>query len=662
MEGMFAGLDLLGTAPFWLAFFAAVLMAAFAGLVPGVSASLLMALAVPFIVFTISDPVIGIVMLATITGVEEMLDVLPIVVLGHPGGGQVTFIEARPLVERGFAGRVLGFIYAVSMLGGLIGAVALLMIIPVIKPFILKFSFPEIAAVGLFGVAMVGALSRGAMVKGIAAGAFGLMLSTVGMSVFSGDLRYTFGFLQLREGLPLIATSIGLFALPEMFDLMMTRKPLSQVRVKVEPKTVWAGAKLAVLRYHWLILRHSLLGVFLGAIPGIGSRVVSWLSYGLGISLTRNRRQFGRGSYRGLVFSESVQSAKEGGHAIPTLALGLPGGQSWIFVIVAMITYGISPGPQVLTQHLDIVNLIVVSLVLGNAALALIGILWSGQLVRLTNVPYPLLGAVVIPLTLLSAFLETRHWSAIPIALGFAVLGLLMKQYRWPRPPLILGFILGELIEQNLISAINLYGFFGVVERPLTVGLVVLAIVIAVFFARFGGTGVPGMEAAKTESTHWRWTWLNLFPIFFGLIAVTFVWTAFGFRPVAGAFPIVMGSIVVAACLLQIGINSRGAGDGAVLDLGMLSTGVADRNRSAFILLGLMAGFALLATIAGLQYAAIALAAIMPAFLMVGRRPWAWGLLTGGIIAVVALFFFDQVMSVVWPEPVVLDWLTAKIG
>lgn len=658
---MFAGLDLLGTTSFWLAFFAAVLMAAFAGLVPGVSASLLMALAVPFIVFTVSDPVIGIVMLATITGVEEMLDVLPIVVLGHPGGGQVTFIEARPLIERGYAARVLGFIYAVSMFGGLIGAVALLMIIPVIKPFILKFSFPEIAAIGLFGVAMVGALSRGAMIKGIAAGAFGLMLSTVGMSVFSGDLRYTFGSLQLREGLPLIATSIGLFALPEMFDLMMTRRPLSQVHVKVDTRDVWNGVKLA-LRYRWLILRHSLLGVFLGAIPGIGSRVVSWLSYGLGLSLTRNRRQFGRGSYRGLVFSESVQSAKEGGHAIPTLALGLPGGQSWIFVIVAMITYGISPGPQVLTQHLDIVNLIVVSLILGNAALAIIGILWSGQLVRLTNVPYPLLGAVVIPLTLLSAFLETRHWSAIPIALGFAVLGLLMKQYRWPRPPLILGFILGELIEQNLISAINLYGLFGVVQRPLTIALVVLALVLAIFFARFGGADAAGPQVTKTESAHWHWTWLNLFPICFALIAVAFVWTALGFKPVAGAFPIVMGSIVIAACLLQIGINSRGGGDGAVLDLGMLSTGVGDRDRSAFILLGLMASFALFATIVGLQYASIALAAVMPAFLMVGRRPWAWGVLTGGIIAVVALFFFDQVMSVVWPEPVVLDWLTAKLG
>jgi putative tricarboxylic transport membrane protein len=659
MEGMFAGLDLLGTTSFWLAFSTAVLMAALAGLIPGVSASLLMALAVPFIVFTVQDPVLGIVMLATITGVEEMLDVLPIVVLGHPGGGQVTFIEARPLVERGHAARVLGFIYAVSMLGGIIGAVALLLVIPVIKPFILKFSFPEIAAIGLFGVAMVGALSRGAMVKGIAAGAFGLMLSTVGLSMFTGDSRYTFGALQLREGLPLIATTIGLFALPEMFDLMMTRRPLSQATVQVERGEVFKGVRLA-LRYRWLILRHSLLGVFLGAIPGIGSRVVSWLSYGLGISLTRNRNQFGKGSYRGLLFSESVQSAKEGGQAIPTLALGLPGGQSWIFVIVAMITYGISPGPQVLTQHLDIVNLIVVSLILGNAALAVIGIMWSGQLVKLTNVPYPLLGAVVIPLTLLSAFLETRHWSAIAIALGFAALGLLMKQFKWPRPPLILGFILGELIEQNIISAINLYGVAGVMQRPLTIVLLIMAVAIALFFARFDTRKTTGAnQGVQTPSRRWGWTWQNLFPIFFALVAAAFLWMATGFKPLAAAFPIAVGSLVILASVLQIVINSRGGGNGAILDLGMLSTGVADQNRSALILFGLILGFALVATAIGLQYSVIMLAAAMPAFLMVGRRPWAWGILTGGILAAVVVVFFDYMMSVVWPEPILLDRLQA---
>lgn len=672
MDGILAGLSWLATEQYWFAFLTAVAMAAVAGIMPGISASLLMALAVPFIVFTIRDPVIGIVMLATITGVEEMLDVLPIVVLGHPGGGQVTFLEARPLAAKGQAAHVLGFIYMVSAMGGLIGAIALLLVIPVIKPFILQFSFAEIGAVGLFGVAIVGALSRGAMIKGIMSGAFGLLLSTIGLSVFTGEARYTFDFLHLREGLPLIATAIGLFALPEMFDLMMTRKAISTGSANLSTREVFRGARDA-LKYWRLIVRHSLLGVFLGAIPGVGSRVVSWLSYGIGVALSKDRSLFGKGSYEGLIFSESVQSAKEGGQAIPTLALGVPGGQSWVFVLVAMIAYGVSPGPQILSQHGDIVTLIVVSLVLGNALLAMVGMLWSGQLAKLTRVPYPLLGAVIIPLTFLAAFQDTRHWSAIPIVLGFAILGLAMKQFKWPRPPLILGFILGGIIEENLLSAHSLYGTMGILSRPLTVALVVLAVVIAVFFARISASPEPALseqnagsapEPAATDmqaDRRWRWTWQNLFPIFFVLVAGYFVWEGLGFRPKAASFPLLLGTAVIILAVAQIVKNGWEDGNGDVMDLGMLSAGVEGRGRSAAILFGLLCMFLVLATIIGLDYAAITLAALSPAALMVGKRPWAWGFLTGGIIAGAVVFVFDDLMHIIWPEPILWTWVQGAL-
>lgn len=670
MDGLLGGLAFLGTGAYWAAFLTAVAMAAVAGVLPGISAGLLMAIAIPFIVFNVQDPVIGIVMLATITGVEEMLDVLPIVALGHPGGGQVTFIEARPLVAKGYAARVLGFIYMVSAIGGIIGAIALLLVIPIIKPFILQFSFAEIGVIGLFGVAMVGALSRGAMVKGILAAAFGMLLATIGLSVFTGETRYTFGSLQLREGLPLIATAIGLFALPEMFDLMMTRKPLASGQANVRRREVLRGAWLA-LKYWKLILRHSILGVFLGAIPGVGSRVVSWLSYGIGISFSKNQHHFGKGSYKGLVFSESVQSSKEGGQAIPTLALGLPGGQSWVFVMVAMIAYGVAPGPQVLTQHGDMVTLIVISLVLGNAMLAVIGMLWSERLAKLTRVPYPLLGSIIIPLTLLAAFLETRHWTAIPIVLGFAVLGLLMKQFRWPRPPLILGFILGGIIEENLLSAISLQGLGGVLQRPLTIFLLVFSVVVAVFFARLAARATPGAVvpqsagaaanetvASAPASHRWRWTWQNLFPLFFVMVAGAFVWEATHFKPKAATFPIFLGSTVIVLALLQIVQNGWRTGRAAeVLDLGMLSAGMEGRARSAAILVGLVLLFIVLSMLIGMEWGAIILAAVAPATMMTGKRPWAWGLLSGGLIALFAFVVFDEMMDVIWPDPILWDWL-----
>ncbi|HWE76775.1 MAG TPA: tripartite tricarboxylate transporter permease [Stellaceae bacterium] len=657
MDGILAGLAWLGTTSYWLAFFAAVLMAAAAGLVPGLSATLLMALAVPFIVFNIQDPVIGIVMLATITAVEEILDVLPIVALGYPGVGQVTFLEARPLVARGYAARTLGFIYVVAACGGLIGAIALLLIIPIIKPFILQFSFAEIGAIGIFGVAMVGALSRGAMIKGIASGAFGMLLSAVGLSVFTGEARYTFGQLEFQEGLPLIATVVGLFALPEMADLLMTRQTVSSADATFGTREVFKGARIA-LKYWKLIIRHSLLGVFLGAIPGIGARVVSWLSYGIGISMTKNRRQFGRGSYRGLVFSEAVQSSKEGGHAIPTLALGVPAGQAWVFVLVAMIAYGVSPGPQFLSQHTDIVVLIVVSLVLGNAMLATIGMLWSGRLAKLSRLPYPMLCAVIVPLAILSAFQETRHWTAVPIVLGFACLGFVMKYFRWPRPPLVLGFILGKIVEQNMLTAISLYGVVGVLERPLTVGLIIGAVVIAEFLTRIGNSAMQqaGVQATA-EKQPWRWQPDNYVALFFALVGAFFAIGAANFRLAARTFPMALGIILLLLALLQFVRNGWQRGEAEVLDIGMMSKGMATTRQTAPIILGLIAMFLVIATAIGLQYGAIAFAAATPVALGAGKRPWLSGLITGAIMAAVVIGLFDQMLNVMWPDPLVLSWV-----
>jgi hypothetical protein len=344
-----------------------------------------------------------------------------------------------------------------------------------------------------------------------------------------------------------------------------------------------------------------------------------------------------------------------------------PGGQSWVFVLVAMISYGVSPGPQILTKHGDIVTLIVVSLVMGNALLAMVGLLWSGQLAKLTRVPYPLLGAVIIPLTFLAAFQDTRHWTAIPIVLGFAVLGLLMKQFKWPRPPLILGFILGSIIEENLLSALSLYGAYGVLQRPLTIALVVLAVVIGVFFAKIGATPGPASIAQDADTAPgnggpkappptvghpWRWSWQNLFPLFFILVAAFFVWEATGFRPKAASFPLFLGAAVIALAIVQIVRNGWEDSLGEVMDIGMLSAGVEGRRRSASILLGLIVMFLFLAMAMGLPYAAIILAAVSPAALMVGRRPWAWGLLTGGLIAAAVVFVFNDLMHIIWPEPI----------
>jgi TctA family transporter len=655
-EATLSALSYLGTSAYWTAFLTGVALAATAGLLPGVSSTLLMALTVPFVVFAIEDPVVGLVLLATITGVEEMLDVLPVIVLGLPGGGnQVTFLEGNQLVQRGMAARVLGFVYAVSALGGVVGALVLALVIPIIKPFILKFSFAEIAAVGLFGVAMVAALSRGAVVKGIIAGMVGILLGTIGVHPLTGAERYTFGLLALWDGLPLIAATLGVFAMPEILDLTMTRKPLSPLNAVISSREVFRGAVEGLKRWK-LIVRQSLFGVFLGAIPGVGSQVVSWLAYMFGISMSKDKGQFGKGSLDGILFAESCQSAKEGGQAIPTLALGLPGGRSWAFIVVAMLAYGIAPGPEMLGRHADVTIMIVISLILGNAALALVGLLWSGQLAKLARLPYPLIGAVIIPLTFLSAYQESRDWSGIYILLLFTPVGLLMKQFRWPRPPLILGFILGPIIENNLQSAVSVYGWFGTLTRPFTIALLLLALATAYFLARLESGDEDVTRPRATRNFAWRQE--SLFTLAVAAAGGFFLWKGLEFSTQASFLPVLVSTGIVFLSLIQMGMETAGIQSGEVMDIGMRSSGVEGSKRTGAVLLGLIALFLLLSAFWGLQYASIVFAVLCAAALMSTKRRWPPALAAGSIIGAMVFIVFDYLMAIIWPEAFLLTWIS----
>ena len=659
-EATLSALSYLGSSAYWAAFLSGVGLAAIAALLPGISSGLLMALAVPFVVFTIEDPLIGLVMLATITGVEEMLDVLPVIALGLPGGGnQVTFLEGNQLVQRGMAARVLGFVYAVSALGGFVGAIVLAIAIPVIKPFILKFSFAEIAAVGIFGVAMVAALSRGAMIKGFISGLIGLLLGTIGVHAITGVERFTLGTLALWEGLPLIATTLGIFALPEILDLTMTRKPVAPSGAVISNREVFLGAWEGLKKWK-LVVRQSLFGVFLGAIPGIGSQVVSWLAYTFGISLSKDKSQFGKGSFDGILFAESCQSAKEGGQAIPTLALGVPGGRSWAFLVVAMLAYGISPGPQMLGRHADVTIMIVISLILGNAMLAMIGLLWSGQLAKLSRIPYSMIGSVIIPLTFLSAFQETRDWSGIFILLAFTPLGLAMKHFAWPRPPLLLGFILGPIIENNLQSAFSVYGVVGTFTRPIAIVTMLLSLVTAFVLTRMGQDGDES-PSGVWEQRKWGWRWENLFPIFLAIVASLFVREAHGLSATARFMPLLLASAIIVLCLVQLVIQSMGFESGQVMDIGMRSASVEGSARTGVILGGLIVFLIFSSLLIGLKYSAILFAVLSAWILVSAKRRWIPALVAGSIIGGLTFGVFDYVMAILWPEPLLLNWLLAMV-
>ena len=676
MSELFEGLSYLGNGAFWAAFGVAVFMAVFVGLLPGVSATLVMALSISFIVLRVEDPLIGIVMLATLTGVDNTLDSIPAVLLGQPGAStQVTFLEGNQLARKGLAAHTLGAVYAVSAMGGLVGAAVLAVVIPVIKPFILAFSFPEIAAMALFGVAMVAALSSGAMVKGLAAAAFGLLLGTIGIDPISGSHRFTFGSLHLWEGLPLIATTIGLFALPEMVDLTMTKSPVAAKGAVVNQREVFRGARYGLSKWP-IAIRHGVFGVFLGAVPGIGGAVVDWLSYAMGIFFTKDKSGFGNGSLDGVLFAESAQNSKEAGQAIPTLAFGVPGGRAWAFVIVAMLAYGITPGPPMLGRFADITIMMVFSLALGNLAVTVIGMFLTGQLAKLTLIPYPLIGAIIIPISFLSAFLSMTNLLAVYIIVAAAILGLLMKQHKWPRPPLLLGFILGRIIEFNFQSAVSIYGIWGLLARPLTIVLLVLAIAIAVTFSRMGNIGGaalsddeapppaqgadrPAPAGGSGDEAPARARGLSLSPAALFTLAIIgmaawALWeatTAFTAR--GKVFPVALSAAVIALAGVQLVFDLRRGKTGAIMDIGMRSSGMAGARRTGALLFGIIGVFVALIFLIGIKYATMIFPLGPTLLFLEGRTRWIGAAIAVSFVVAFNLIVMDYVMAVIWPEPLI---------
>ncbi len=670
------GLSYLGNPGYWGGFLFAVLITVPIALIPGISATLVMAIAIPFIIISVDDPVIGVAILAVLTGIDNTLDSIPAILLGMPGGAtQVTFLEGNQLARQGKAAHTLGAVYAVSAMGGIIGALSMALVIPVIKPVVLAFHDAEIAAMAMFGVAMVAALSGGAMLKGISAALLGMLLGAVGPAPVSLDFRYMFDQDWLWDGLPLIATTIGAFALPEIIDLTMTRKSLAPPKADISYQQIFAGARYGLSRWR-MTIRQSLFGVFFGAIPGVGSGVIDWMSYALGIAFTKDKSQFGKGSLEGVLFAEGAQNAKEGGQAIPTLALGIPGGRSWAFVMLGMLSYGIAPGPRMLGSHADITIMIVISLGLGNLAVTMLGLGFTGQMAKLTKIPYPVLGFIIIPISFLAAYQNHTDASVIGIVLVGATLGLLMKRYKWPRPPMLIGFILGPIIEAKLTNSLGLYGWTGTFTRPFFLVLFIIAVATAVIFTKYMKIGnldtseQAGAPPTKEPQMGWferlanlRWHFIETQWFTAGVMLISaYAWyEATSFSSRGSWFPLGISIGMFFISSLQFIREGLGAKTGEIMDIGVRSKGMEGARSAGLIIMAVLALMIIGAGTIGLQYAAILVALFGPMVIMQDRTGLIGGLVGGSLITLLNWQFFGGILgsnglvAVIWPEKFILE-------
>ena len=428
------------------------------GVIPGLSGIVGLSLLLPF-TFDM-DPFTALAFLVGLQAVVATSDTIPAVLFGVPGtvGSAATILDGHPMAKRGLAARAFGAAFSASVLGGLLGALFLAFSIPLLRPFILSFGSPELLAFCIFGLSLIGVLSGGNPLKGLAAAGIGLMVATVGEEPNTAIERWTFGSLYLLEGIPLVPLALGLFALPEIADMAIARKRLSRGRDLAMGWGQLAGVR-DTFRNLFLVFRGSGIGSVLGAVPGIGAPVIPWISYGHAMRTEKGAAEtFGKGDVRGVIASESSNNAKEGGALVSTIAFGVPATAAMALLLGAFLIHGLAPGPDMLTSRLDVTYTLVWTVAIANVLGCAICLLFARQFASIARIRPGILAPVVLSITFIGAFQATRQWGDLVALLGFGVLGWIMKRVDWPRPPLLLGLVLGGLLERYMFISFQRYG------------------------------------------------------------------------------------------------------------------------------------------------------------------------------------------------------------
>ncbi|WP_163391334.1 tripartite tricarboxylate transporter permease [Enterovibrio norvegicus] len=432
------------------------------GIFPGLGGIAGLSLLLPFLYGM--DPISALAMLIGLVAVIPTSDTFTSVLMGIPGssGSQATVLDGFPMAKKGQAARALSAAFTSSLFGGLFGAVILTGFVLIARPVILAFGSGELFMLTILGLSMVGALAGNSFVKGLSACGLGVLLGSVGSAPATGENRMVFDNFYLMDGLPLVVVGLGIFALPEIIDLLRQNKPIANAS---KLGSGWMEGIKDFLANKWLAVRCSVIGCIIGALPGLGGSVVDWIAYGHAVQTTKDKPEFGHGDVRGVIAPESSNNAKEGGGLVPTLLFGIPGSGSMAVFLGGMVLVGLEPGPAMVSTELSVTYTIVWSLALANVFGAGACMLISPWVARLTTIRYALLAPFMVMVICFAAYQATRDLGDLVTLLAIGFLGVLMKRFDWPRPAFLIGFVLASGMETYLYQAVQFDGI-GFLLRP----------------------------------------------------------------------------------------------------------------------------------------------------------------------------------------------------
>ncbi len=646
------------------------------GILPGIGGVAGTALLLPF-TFDMDAPA-AMALLLGLAATTTHGDPISAIVLGAPGhaASAATALDGYPMTKRGEGARALGAAYMSALIGGLFGAVLMAVVLPIVRPMILFIGSPELLALSVFGLSMVAVLSGNTPLRGLTMACFGVMLAMIGSDPQTGTLRWTMDSLYLWDGLPLVPITLGSFALPELCDLLVGRTAVVQ-KEKVDTSNwrgLWQGSKDCFTHW-WLNLRCAWIGSVIGAIPGISASVIDWISYGHALKTEKGAQQtFGKGDVRGVIAAESATCSREGGALVPTIVFGVPGSAGMAIILGAFLIHGLVPGPDMLTKNLAVTYSMVWSIAIANILGSGLCFIFSSQFAKIATLRYSLILPVVLCLVYIGAFEGQRQWGDLYSLLFFGILAWGMKHFKWPRPPMVLGFILGGIFERYMFISIERYGVSWM-QRPVVIILFAIAVfsLLGPFIKDVRSHG--GIRGMLSEVHKPHFSGMQIFPAFMICLVSVMLYQAVHWNFDAKIIPMIVGTGALFFCSMSLlndlfksqYVKVSNLEDKAKaeivqkihMDIASNITHLGPRHimiRGAIFFSWMLFFLASMATIGLIPTVPIFVISFMR---IEAREPWKIVLCYAIFMTFFIYAVFDQLLSIPWPQTVVGNLLPA---
>lgn len=453
------------------------------GVLPGLGGAAALAILLPLTYGM--DPMVAMFFLAAIMGAVPFGGSITAILLNTPGSpvNAATCLDGHPMAQKGEARKALEIAATASGLGSLFGILVLILVLPAVRSIILLFGPPELFILFMFGLATVALASKGSFLKGLIIGGVGILFSLVGYSVVFGDLRFTLGSEYLWDGFSLVPVIVGIFAVSELIKYALYGGTIAHGETPISGRPL-EGIK-EVFRQKNNLLRSSFIGTIIGIIPGIGGAAANFIAYIEAKRRSKHPESFGTGNTEGVVATESANNAKDGGALLPTLGLGIPGSVQMAVLLGALVLHGLTPGPLLVKDHLDIVLALVLGLVVSSLLASAIGLLTARPLARITRIDVYYIVPVVLTFCFVGAYaLRENIWDVL-VTLVFGFFGFGMVRLGYSKICFVIGFILGAYVERSFHQSMMMsYGSLKIfLKRPLSLSL--LALFLSVFLFPF---------------------------------------------------------------------------------------------------------------------------------------------------------------------------------